>query len=227
LKHPKLIDAVFFDMDGVLVDSMKYHVEAWVKAFNENGFYPKELPFYLNEGVRHDITVKDRLAELGVENASDELIEKIYSRKREIYEKIAVLKPLNGIEAILDRLKGKVIMAVVTGGVPPVVKKTLSLFECRFDFVVDYESTKKGKPDPEPYLFAAAKAGVPRDRILVIENSPTGIASAVGAGLACWAVCTTLPAEYLKRADRVFDDFRQLECALFDESVILLGNAIT
>ncbi len=226
MKQPKTIEAVFFDMDGVLVDSMKYHVEAWVKAFNEYGYYPKELPFYLNEGVRHDITVRDRLAELGVENPSDDLIKKIYSRKREIYENTVVLRPMNGIIAILNRLKGRAILAVVTGGVPSVVNKTLSLFECRFDFVVDYESTEKGKPDPDPYLVAAAKSGVGRDRILVIENSPTGIASAVGAGLTCWAVCTTLPAEYLNRADRIFENFNRLEEALFDESSILLGRAI-
>lgn len=213
-------------MDGVLVSTMKYHVRAWVQAFNEYGFYPEEIPFYLNEGVRHDVTVRDRLRELGVESPSSELIEKIYTRKREVYEKISIISPETGIASILDKLKGRVSMGVVTGGVRPMVQKMLTIFDGYFDFVVDYESTAKGKPDPEPYLYATKISGKPRERILVIENSPTGIASAVGAGLTCWAVCTTLPAQYLSAADRVFENMMQLEKTLFDRSTVILPDSI-
>jgi beta-phosphoglucomutase len=210
-----LLRAVFFDMDGVLVDTMKYHVKAWVTAFNESGYYPTELAFYLNEGVKHPQTVRERLAELGINSVPDELVEKIYKRKRQIYDEIVRINPTDGVIELLDNLKGKVKIGLVTGGIPTVVERVLSQFEGYFDMVVDYESTEKGKPDPEPYLYGIKKIGVPKESIISIENSPTGIASAVDAGLACWAICTTLEPPYLSRATRIFKDFAEIQRELF------------
>jgi beta-phosphoglucomutase len=85
------------------------------------------------------------------------------------------------------------------------------LFDGYFDFVVDYESTEKGKPDPDPFLKGIELAGVPEDSILAIENAPTGVKSAVTAGVTCWAVCTTLEPKDLDEADRVFNDFSEIK----------------
>lgn len=212
----KNLKAIFFDMDGILVDSMKYHVAAWKKAFAKFGFYPDELEFYLNEGVKHPITVRERLKKLGLDNPDEEFVRKIYTLKREIFDRIADIKPTEGVLELLKKLKGKIRLAVVTGGVPPVVDRVISqFFEGYFDFVVNYESTEKGKPNPQPYLYAVELSGLAKERILAIENAPTGIASAVDAGLTCWAICTTLEAKYLKRAHRIFRDFKELEQALF------------
>ncbi|NLI16986.1 MAG: HAD family phosphatase [candidate division Zixibacteria bacterium] len=210
-----LLRAVFFDMDGVLVDTMKYHVRAWVTAFNESGYYPTELAFYLNEGVKHPQTVRERLAELGITDVPDDLVEKIYKRKRQIYDEITKITPTDGVVELLDKLKGKVKIGLVTGGIQSVVERALSQFKGYFDIVVDYESTKKGKPDPEPYLCAIEKAGVPKESIIAIENSPTGVASAVDAGLTCWAICTTLEPKYLGRATRIFKNFAEIQRELF------------
>jgi beta-phosphoglucomutase len=218
---PQIIKAVFFDMDGVLVDSMKYHVAAWTRAFNEYGYYPDELDFYLNEGVKHPITVRDRLRALGIDQVDDEAVEKIFLLKRKIYDEITQLKPTPGVIELLDRLKGKTKLGLVTGGIPSVVKRVLMLFDNYFELVVDYESTPKGKPDPEPYLYAVKRAGVKADEVIVIENSPTGVASAMNAGTNCWAICTTLGPDYLKQAKRVFKDFAEIQKAMFSEEITL------
>jgi beta-phosphoglucomutase len=215
-----LLKAVFFDMDGVLVDTMRYHVKAWVGAFNESGYYPTELSFYLNEGVKHPQTVRERMAELGIKDVPDELVEKIYKRKRQIYDEIVQIGPTPGVIEILDNLKGRVKIGLVTGGIPSVVTRVLKQFDNYFDIVVDYDSTEKGKPDPAPYICGIEKIGVPAQSIISIENSPTGVASAVDAGLTCWAICTTLEPQYLKRATRIFKDFSEIKKELFTSKEI-------
>lgn len=210
-------------MDGVLIDSMKYHVEAWIKAFAKFDYHPGELEFYLNEGVKHPVTVRQRLKNLGVDDPDDETVREIYTLKREIFDQTADIKPNEGVLDLLDILKGKVRLGVVTGGVPSVVNRVISrFFDGYFDFIVDYESTEKGKPDPEPYLYAIKISGLSRENIIAIENAPTGVTSAVDAGLTCWAVCTTLEVKYLNRAHRVFRDFKEIERALLEDKYILI-----
>lgn len=210
-------------MDGVLIDSMKYHIAAWMKAFARFGYHPDELEFYLNEGVKHPITVRQRLKNLGVDDPDENTVKKIYTLKREIFDQTANIRPTDGVFDLLDMLRGKVKLGVVTGGVPPVVNRVISkFFNGYFDLVVDYESTERGKPDPEPYLYAIRISGLPKESIIAIENAPTGVASAVDAGLTCWAVCTTLEARYLSRAQRVFRDFKELKGAFFEDKYISL-----
>ncbi len=209
--------AVLFDMDGTLIDSMKYHVIAWKQAFAESGYYPDELEFYINEGVKHPKTVRDRLRVLGVDNPDEGTITKIFTRKREIFHEIVDIKPTEGVPELIGALKDKLKLGVVTAGIRIFVDRVLkNFFDGYFDVVVDYESTEKGKPDPEPYLYGAKLAGCPKENILAIENAPAGITSAVEAGLTCWAVCTTLKPEYLSKAHRVFKDFKEIQKAITD-----------
>lgn len=208
-------------MDGTLIDSMDYHVTAWTTAFRESGYETDDLIFFLNEGVRHPQTVRQRLTELGVDNPSDELIKKIYTRKREIYEDIVQVRPIKGVMELLDKLKGNIKLGIVTGGVHNVTERVVSEnFNGYFDIVVDYESTERGKPDPDPFAYGAKLTGFPNENILAVENAPTGVKSAKAAGLTCWAVCNTLEAKYLSEAHRVFDDFLQIDEALFKENLI-------
>ncbi len=217
----KQFKAILFDMDGTLIDSMGYHVTAWTTAFRESGYETDDLIFFLNEGVRHPLTVKQRLSELGIENPGDELIKKIYTRKREIFESIVQIRPIEGVMKLLDKLKGVVKLGIVTGGVRNVVERVVSEhFEGFFDIVVDYESTERGKPDPDPFAYGAKLTGYPNENVLAVENAPTGVKSAVDAGLTCWAVCNTLDAKYLAGAHRVFDNFHQIQKALFEGTLL-------
>lgn len=216
---------MLFDMDGTLLDSMKYHVIAWTSAFREMGYFPEELDFYLNEGVKHPVTVRDRLLKLGIADPDEDLIKRIYTRKREIFDEILVIKPTEGVLDLLNELKGKVKIGVVTGGLRSVVDRVIQqLFTGYFDFIVDYESTDRGKPEPDPFIQGVKLSGYPRENVLAIENAPTGIDSAKGAGLTCWAVCTTLKPRYLAQADEIFSDFRQLRNTLFGGDYILKGK---
>jgi beta-phosphoglucomutase len=66
-----------------------------------------------------------------------------------------------------------------------------------------------GKPHPEPYLKAAKALGVKPSECAVIENAPYGVASAKKAGMFCIAITSSLPKEYLKRADVVVDSLAE------------------
>jgi beta-phosphoglucomutase-like phosphatase (HAD superfamily) len=69
----------------------------------------------------------------------------------------------------------------------------------------------KGKPDPEPYLIAWERSGLPKEQCVVIENAPLGIRSGKAAGLTVYAVNTgILTREDLAQADQVFDSMAEL-----------------
>ena len=80
-----------------------------------------------------------------------------------------------------------------------------------FDFVLTREDYAHAKPNPEPYFLALANSKVPKDKCLVIEDSPRGLAAAKAAGLACWIVPSkdTL-GEPFNEADRVLDSVTEL-----------------
>jgi len=75
---------------------------------------------------------------------------------------------------------------------------------------VSGDSVKRGKPYPDPYIKAAKILGLRPNDCLVIENAPYGIRSAKAAGMFCVAVTTSLPKEYLKKADVIVDSLGQV-----------------
>ncbi|KKM03430.1 hypothetical protein LCGC14_1774540, partial [marine sediment metagenome] len=106
-------------------------------------------------------------------------------------------------------------LALVTGTRLEVVKKVLQMgLDDVFKIVITGEMVSNGKPDPEPYLKAVNELGVNKKDCLVVENAPAGIASAKNAGLTCFAVQTSLPGEYLKDADKIFQSIDELSAFL-------------
>jgi beta-phosphoglucomutase len=79
-----------------------------------------------------------------------------------------------------------------------------------FDYAVTGDHVKRGKPHPDPYLKAAKGLGLRPRECIVVENAPLGIESAKRAGMFCVALTTSLPREYLKRADVVVDSLEDI-----------------
>src|SRR5665647_1723185 len=101
------LKAIFFDMDGVIYDSMGNHSVAWSKAFAHLGWdFPLEQ-VYLNEGRTGSSTIhllyEEKLGRL----ASDEEIGRIYEKKSELFDGMAKPKPLQGISKLMERAKTK------------------------------------------------------------------------------------------------------------------------
>ncbi len=201
----KKINTVIFDMDGVVVDSMPYHIKSWKEALSTIDLAVSDLEIYLMEGMTGGETM-EKCVNKRDRSISNDTAERVINLKRKIFNDIFTVTPMQGIKDFLLKLREcQYNLALVTGTRLEVVKKVLKVgLNNFFEVIVTGEMVDKGKPDPEPYLKAVDMLNVKKEGCIVIENAPAGITSAKSAGLTCFAVQTSLPEEYLKDADRIF-----------------------
>ena len=203
----KNINTVIFDMDGVIVDGMPYHVKSWKEALSTIDMSASDLDIYLMEGMTGRETMEIFVKKSNI-SISDETADKIVKLKRKIFNDIFTVTLMKGIENLLLELKDRQYnLALVTGTRLEVVKKVLQMgLENIFKVIVTGEMVNKGKPNPEPYLKAVDELKAKKEDCIVIENAPAGITSAKNAGLTCYAVQTSLSEEYLQDADKIFQN---------------------
>lgn len=207
----KNINTVIFDMDGVVVDGMPYHIQSWKEALSTIDMSVSDLEIYLMEGMTGRETMEIFASKSNM-SLSDETVENVIKLKRRIFNDIFTVTLMKGVKDFLFELKERRYnLALVTGTRLEVVKKVLQTgLNDIFKVIVTGERVNKGKPDPEPYLKAVAELGVRKEDCIVIENAPAGITSAKNAGLICFAVQTSLSEEYLKEADKIFQDIDEV-----------------
>lgn len=199
------IKAVCFDMDGVVVDTMRHHVEAWRYAFNKKGYDHDEHVFYIREGMPGKKTIKDVFEVFNVDT-TEEIIEDIYVQKRDYFKKNAQYEFIEETISTLSLLqKQHIPIALVTGSRKEFVAEVLQKLPITFQTIITGDDVKEGKPAPEPYLLAMDQHPFSPSEWLVIENAPLGIQSAKSAGAYCLAVETTLEQKYLKDADQIVE----------------------
>ncbi len=201
-----MLKAVIFDMDGVLVDSMPYHADAWIIVFAEAGIYIRRQDIYDLEGSNHEGIVRLVFEKAGkTPNPEDFYV--LPKKKREIFAKINKIRVFEGIYECLDFLKNKCLLGVVSGSDKEIVTEIIAkFFPDTFSAIVSGNDVTAGKPSPEPYLKAVDMLGVSKDECIVIENSPLGVESAKRAGLYCIAIPTYVEAARLKSADVVLEN---------------------
>jgi beta-phosphoglucomutase len=203
--------AVIFDMDGVIVDSMPYHFLAWYEALRPYGVRVSCFDVYAKEGERWSKSLKDFLQKEGIRPTRNLLCE-IFSFRQKIFKKYFKRFIFKDADAVLRSLKKRgCLLSLVTGTPDYEVKKILphKLYRV-FDAIVAGNNVKKGKPHPEPYLKAAKMLKLNPRECLVIENAPYGIESAKRAGMCCIAVSTSLPREFLSKADFIVDRLNEI-----------------
>jgi HAD superfamily hydrolase (TIGR01509 family) len=213
------INTVIFDMDGVIVDGMPYHIKSWKDALSTIDMFVSDLDIYLMEGMtgRETMEIFVKKSDISI---SDETADKIIKLKRKIFNDIFTVTLIKGIKSLLLELRDRQYnLALVTGTRLEVVKKVLQVgLENIFEVIVTGEMVNKGKPNPEPYLKAVDELNTTKENCIVIENAPAGITSAKSAGLTCFAVQTSLSEEYLQDADRVFKDIDGVSRYLLNSS---------
>jgi len=204
-------DAVIFDFDGVLIESMPQHVRSWQAIFRPFGVELEPLEIYEREGEKASLTTRLLVERHGLRLSEAEMDELVV-QKRLHYRRQAPrgLRPLARRTVEEVRASGYR-TAIVTGSVLPNLEWTLTPEELRlFDVIVTSEMVAMGKPHPEPYLLAAKRLELDPTHCLVVENAPLGIHSAKAAGMRVVAVTTTLPKESLAEADHIVSDLDQL-----------------
>jgi beta-phosphoglucomutase len=211
MKRPKARPvAVICDMDGVIVDSMPYHFLAWYEALRPYGISVRCFDVYMREGERWQRSIEDFLKGSGIK-PSKKLFRRVFAARRKLFRNRFKRFIFKGAREFLACLKKKgymlaLVTATTRAGVTEILPKNI---ERLFDHVVTGDHIVMGKPHPEPYLKAAKALGVKPSECAVIENAPYGVASAKKAGMFCIAITSSLPKEYLKRADVVVDSLAE------------------
>ncbi len=199
-----------FDLDGVLVDSSQFHYESWVRLGEEVGFVMTPEFFRRTFGQRNDAIIKQL-----VPHATEEQIAQWGERKEALYREVARgrLQPLPGAVELLRGLKAAGFRCALASSTPRVniafAIEQLGLSDV-FHAFVGAEDVTKGKPDPEVFLTAAQRIGVPPERCVVFEDAVAGVIAAKRAGMKCIAVTTTNPREALSEADLVVDSLAEV-----------------
>lgn len=194
-KYPTLQPkAIFFDMDGVLFDSMKYHASAWVKAMLAAGLPFTETEAYMNEGRTGSSTINGVFVNIYGRNASEQEKNSIYQQKSKLFEACGKVERMPFASELLKKIKSqKLDIFVVTGsGQPSLINSLEESFPGIFneEKMITAFDVKHGKPHPEPYLMALKKSGFQPWEVIVVENAPLGVESASKAGLFTIAINT-------------------------------------
>lgn len=211
------LKTVFFDMDGVLFDSMPAHAAAWVKTLNELGLPFTEQEVYMNEGRTGFATINNAFKEAHGREATEEEKQRIYKTKSEYFDKYGKAKTIPHALELLKKLKAQGLqLIVVTGsGQPSLLNKIEEHFPDIFEHekMITAYDVKYGKPHPEPYLMALKKSGVEAWEAIAIDNAPLGVKSASDAKLFTIGLNTgPLDSKILTEhgADVVFDNMEEL-----------------
>lgn len=177
--------AIFWDNDGVLVDTEKYYFEATYLTMKKVGFeLTKEqyIDLFLIKAV-------GAWHLLGQNKFSAKHIHQLKEERDNLYNDFLLTKNIiiDGVEDIIAKLSEKYKMAIVTSSKPNHFKAIHSRTELLkyFAFVVTSEEYTNYKPDPEPYLFALKKMGINSSEGIAIEDSRRGLIAAKKAGLDC------------------------------------------
>jgi HAD superfamily hydrolase (TIGR01509 family) len=175
-------EALIFDCDGTLADTMPAHYQAWLKILQPHGLPFPEERFYALGGVPTKEIARMLVTEAGL--AIDPLV---LARKKEqaFVDKIAEVLPIEKVVAVARERRGAVPMAVASGGYRRVVEMILRQIGVLdwFSAVVTAEDTTRHKPEPEVFLEAARRLGVASGICTVYEDTDLGIEAARRAGM--------------------------------------------
>jgi beta-phosphoglucomutase len=191
--------AVLWDLDGTLVDSEAFHWQSWQYALQADGVTVTFDQFKASFGQRNDRILRVWLGP----DATLERINRVADAKEGEYRRLAEthgLTPLPGAADWLERLQQEGWRQAIASSAPrlnvEVMLRALRL-TLYFDAIVSSEDVKHGKPDPEVFLTAAARLGVPPSHAVVVEDAVAGIEAARRAGMRSVGVSmtTTLDAD--------------------------------
>jgi beta-phosphoglucomutase family hydrolase len=205
------LEAVIWDLDGVIADTADYHYQAWRSIFKERGVEFSRSDFMRYFGRRHDTIIRfalgDTLTPVELQALSD--------KKQALYRSL-VSKNIIPLPGALELIKSLNLVgiktAIGTSAVPDnvdVILNGLGIENC-FQAIAYGTEVAEGKPSPQIFLLAADKLGVSPANCVVIEDAIAGVAAAGKAGMKCVAVTNSHPANTLQDADLVVDSLEKV-----------------
>jgi HAD superfamily hydrolase (TIGR01509 family) len=175
-------EALIFDCDGTLADTMPAHYRAWLDLLAPLGIEFPEDRFYSLGGVPTAEIARMLFSEAGI----DVDPQAIARRKEAMFlEHVSEIRPIEKVVAIAREARGRVPIAVASGGQRRTVEHTLRTIDILdwFPVIVTAEDTPRGKPEPDVFLEAARRLGVAPAICTVYEDTDLGIEAARRAGM--------------------------------------------
>jgi HAD superfamily hydrolase (TIGR01509 family) len=206
-------------MDGVIVDSMPFHVAAWQFAFAPFGVSVPSAWIYRLEGVLYT-EVATRVAVMAGLDLDEAQLDHIRVTKRQRFIDTYAVTAVPGITGLLDRVRSwGYRLALVTASERAIVQKILGELGVldRFSAIISGDDGLRGKPDPEPYLAAVRALQVDPAHCFVLENAPVGVQAAKAARLLCIGIHTYVEPVDLAQADYVLPGPAEVEALLRQE----------
>ncbi len=209
-----LADAIVFDFDGVISDSEPVHERALRAAAEAVGMRFASADFSARFVGLGDVSAFKMIAEDHGRALDDDELAALCAHKLRAFvteERKTPPRPVAGSIELIHASAARVPVGVCTGSRRAEVGPMLERFGVRglLRAFVTADDVEHPKPDPAGYRLAAEKLG--GGRVVAIEDSPTGIAAAKGAGLRVLAVCQSYPADRLKDADRIVERITDLD----------------
>jgi beta-phosphoglucomutase len=216
-----MLDAVIFDFDGIIVDTEPLHY----KAFQEI-LVPLGLGYSWQEYIDHYMGFDDRDAFREVFQADrrplpDRELADLIGQKAQAFLRIvsAGVPPYPGVVELIRSISGNLPLALCSGALRSDIDPILAQLSLTgaFDALVTADEVAASKPDPESYRLALQRlqerfpGKVSAAASIAIEDTPAGIASAVGAGLKVIAVTNSYPKERLTGGFRVVESLVGLD----------------
>lgn len=202
------IKACIFDLDGVIVDTAKYHYLAWKKLAGElNINFTKED----NEKLKGVSRMKslEIILDLGKVRLDEETKNKLAEKKNSWYleyiSNIDNSEVLPGVEEFLNDLKEhgiKIALGSASKNARLILKNIC--MENYFDAIIDGTKITKAKPDPEVFLTCAEELGMKPEECVVFEDAAAGVQAALAGGMKAVGIGSI---KILKAADKVIPGF--------------------
>jgi HAD superfamily hydrolase (TIGR01509 family) len=211
-----LPSAILWDLDGVLIDTGRFHYQSWADTLLPAGHaFPPET-FRATFGMNNQGVLS---AVFGRAPTPAEL-SGLADRKEALFRDMIAgqAEALPGVEAWLRRLKAAGYRQAVASSAPAQnIDVMIDALHLRpyFDALVSGEKMP-GKPNPDVFLEAARQVGTPAGRCVVVEDAVAGVAAAKAAGMACLAVTNTNPADRLAAADLIAESLADLAPDTFE-----------
>jgi beta-phosphoglucomutase len=181
--------AVIWDVDGTLVDTAELHFQAWVELCRELGRPFNRADFAATFGRRNP----EIFSYLFGDRFSNKELDTLGFQKEELYRAAARrgVELLPGVRTLLEGLKAAGFRQAIGSSAPREnVELIVDITRSRhlFDACSCAEDTTRGKPDPQVFLVAALKLGIPASRCVVVEDAVAGVEAARAGGMKCIAV---------------------------------------
>ena len=203
--------ACIFDLDGVIVDTARYHFLAWKRLTDQLGIHFTEEDNERLKGVSR-LASLDIILEIGKINANENQKHEYATRKNQWYvEYISKMTPdeiLPGSLAFIKELRNAGIRVAIGSASKntPMILERVGISKL-FDAVADGNNVKRAKPDPEVFIKAAQLVNIEPEKCVVFEDAIAGVLAALNAGMMCIGIGVP---EILKKAHFVISGLKEM-----------------